>query len=135
PLTTFVVQFSKPVNLNQIAYQTYQQNAQQVLDAVFFHGADGSQIHPRLVSYDDSTFHATFLMLDNLPNGLEELHLSGSGPLGITDLAGNALSGNGDVSGDYVMPFTVALPVRGTGGAPVWPSQQNNNDLAHAQDI
>jgi hypothetical protein len=46
-------------------------------------------------------------MLDRLPNGINELHLSGSGSDGLTGLGGNPLAGN-DASGDYVVSFAVA---------------------------
>jgi hypothetical protein len=52
-------------------------------------------------------------MLDGLPNGSYELHLSGPG--GLTDLGGNPLVGN-DPSGDYVIPFSVQGPDRGISG-------------------
>jgi hypothetical protein len=65
------------------------------------------------MGYDSATNTATFLMLDGLPVGPSVLRVSGAN--GVTDLFGNPLAGN--PTGDYVVPFTVGGPVRGTGGA------------------
>lgn len=127
PPTQVVVQFSEPVNLQQLAYQQDQQHAANELGAVFIQGADGNKYYPRLSSYDPNTDTATFLMLDALPNGANQLHLSG--PLGLADLAGNPLAGN-DPSGDYVVRFTVNGPPRGTSGAPLTWTFSNPSDSA-----
>jgi hypothetical protein len=133
PPTQLTVRFSEPVNLQQLTYETYQQSTQTELAAVYVQAADGTQYHPRLVSYDANTNEATFLMLDGLANGPYELHLSGAGPLGVADLAGNPLVGN-DPSGDYVVHFTVTGPARGTNGNPLlWTGQGPNDTLAQAQ--
>jgi hypothetical protein len=124
PPTHLFVRFDEPVNLQQLAYTAYQA-AQQTpgpspdqLDAVFVRGADGTLYYPRLQSYDRAAGQADFLMLDALPNGAYELHLSGAA--GLTDFAGNPLAGN-DRSGDYVIRFTLNGPARGTAGNPqVW---------------
>jgi hypothetical protein len=135
PPTQLVVQFSKPVNLEQLAYQTFQLKSSSEVDAVFVQGADGKKYYPRLVSYDPLSNRATFLMLDGLANGKYQLHLSGSGPLGLADLAGNPLVGN-DPSGDHVVHFTVAGAPRGTSGNPLlWLDYEPNNDPAHAQPL
>ncbi len=132
PPTYVSVQFSVPVNLQQLAYQAGQQN-QTAVNAIFVQGADGVQYYPRLESYDPLTNQATFLMLDALPNGINQLHLSG--PLGLTDLAGNPLSRN-DPSGDYVVRFTVNGPPRGTAGNPLlWSDQEPNNTFSQAQNL
>src|SRR5262249_53101489 len=60
-----------------------------------------------LQSYDPVSNEARFLMLDRLPNGVNELHLSGGA--GLTGLGGRPLVGN-DFSGDYVVSFVLADP-------------------------
>jgi hypothetical protein len=135
PPTQLVVQFSKPVNLEQLVYQTFRQRSSSELDAVFVQGAGGKKYYPRLIAYDRATNQATFLMLDGLANGWYQLHVSGSGPLGVTDFAGNPVVGN-SLSGDYVVSFAVSGPARGTNGNPLlWLDQEPNNDLAHAQAL
>jgi hypothetical protein len=110
PPAYLTVQFDAPVDLQQLAFQAYQRAHQGVLASVFVRGADGTVYSPRLRSYDPASGTATFLMLDRLPVGAYQLHLSGA--LGLTDFAGNPLAGN-DPGGDYVTPFTVT----GTGVA------------------
>lgn len=103
------VQFSELVNLQQLAYSAYLQVGDNTVRAVFVQGADGRRYFPRLQSYDTTTGVARFLMLDGLPNGEAELHVSGA--LGITDLAGNRLTSN-DPSDDFVARFTIADATR-----------------------
>jgi hypothetical protein len=147
PPTFFDVQFSAPVNLQQLLFQTGQTNpTASGLDAVFVtvpatQNSTAAVYHPRLLDYNPVTGLARFLMLDAVANGpylgqqVPQLHLSGAGPLGITDLAGNPLTGN-DPSGDYVVPFTVSGPARGTGKNPLlWMSQEPNNSRAGAQSL
>ena len=72
-------------------------------------------------------------MLDRLPNGVNELHLSGSGPTGLTGLGGNPLIGN-DPSGDYVVSFIVADAA--VPADPLNRSQDTpNNSPGTAQDL
>ncbi len=131
PPTHLVVRFSEPVNLQQLAHQQYQETAAAELPAVFIKAADGRIYYPRLLNYDLETGEATFILLDGLPNGENQLHLSG--PLGLADLAGNRLVGN-DVSGDCVVRFTIDGPTRGSDGNPlVWSAQEPNDDLQHPQ--
>src|SRR5207249_3964852 len=107
PPTQLTVTFSEPVNLEQLASQTPPGNPPATLAAVYVHGADNKSYYARLVDYNMTTNQATFLMLDALPNGVNELHLSGS--LGLTDIAGNPLAGSdpNHPAGDYVVSFTV----------------------------
>ncbi len=105
--THLTVQFNEPVNLQELAFQAYQRARQGSLSSVYVRGADGVLYYPRLQSFDPATGQATFLMLDRLPPGTYDLHLSG--PQGLTDLAGNPLLGN-DPGGDYVTHFTVGGP-------------------------
>jgi hypothetical protein len=120
PPTSLTVRFDGPVNLQQLAFRAYQQAQQGIMTSVYVQGPDGVQYYPRLQSFDPATSQATFLMLDRLPVGSYELHLSGR--LGLADLAGNQLVGN-DPGGDYVVPFTVS----GTGvpaqAAPAGPQE------------
>jgi hypothetical protein len=133
PPTQVVVHFSEPVNLQQLAYEQDQQNASGGLAAVFIQGADGNPYYPRFQSYDPDTGQATFLMLDALPSGVNQLHLSG--PLGLTDLAGNPLAGN-DLSGDYVVRFTVPDYQRGSPGQPLtWQFTDPSHDPANPQPV
>jgi hypothetical protein len=144
PPTVFDVQFNEPVNLQQLAYQAYLQNPAETLGAVYVtvpptaQNANVQTFHARLLSYDPVTGLAQFLMLDAVPNGpyaqgqTPALHLSGAGPDGITDVAGNPLAGGGEV----VVPFTVSGPPRGTGTNPLhWTEQEPNNSLASAQPL
>ncbi len=103
--THLSLQFSEVVNLQQLAYKAFLQVGDSTVSAVFIQGADGTQYFPRFQSYDATTGTARFLMLDGLPNGEFELHLSGA--LDLTDLAGNPLVGN-DAGGDFIARFTVA---------------------------
>jgi methionine-rich copper-binding protein CopC len=111
--TQFTVKFSEPVNLQQLAYQTFEATYSPVLPQVFIEGADGTRYDVNLAGFDRATNTATFQMLDGLPNGQYTLHLSG--PAGLTDFAGNPLVGNAP-SGDDVIPFTVQGPDRGLSG-------------------
>ncbi len=132
PPTTFTVQFSEPVNLPQLLYLAGQQTSTTNISAVYVLGSDGKSLYPRMVSYDASTNTATFLMLDPVPNGAAELHLSGPG--GLTDLAGQALVGSPDAAGDYVVPFTVNGPARGSVGDPLtWVGGRSGDSAAAPQ--
>jgi hypothetical protein len=106
PLTGFMVHFSEPVNLQQLAYRNDQLGTTAQAQPVYLRGPEGERVYPRLVQVDETGKHAQFVLLDRLTNGVWELHLSGA--LGLTDLSGNALVGNPDASGDYIVPFTVA---------------------------
>jgi len=131
---TLSVQFDEPVNLQQLAFEAYQQTATGQLGAVYIEAEDGTQYFPRLQSYDAATHQATFLLLAALPNGAYAWHLSG--PKGLTDLGGNALVGNDQASGDYLVHFTVEAPPRGTPGEPtLWNAQEPNDTLAQPQVI
>lgn len=103
--THLSLQFSEPVNVQQLANAAFTSVGQNAVSAVFIEAADGTRYFPRFESYDTATETAQFLMLDGLPNGEFELHVSGG--LGLTDLAGNPIVGN-DASGDFVTRFTVA---------------------------
>jgi hypothetical protein len=132
PPTTFTVQFSEPVNLPQLLYQAGQQTNTTDIPAVYVLGPDGVSYYPRMVSYNASTNVATFLMLDAVPNGPAELHLSG--PAGLTDLAGQPLVGSPDAAGDCVVPFTVDGPARGSPGDPLlWSGGQAGDSAAAPQ--
>jgi hypothetical protein len=133
PPTQLTVQFSEPVNLQQLTFTAYQQTNQNSLNAAYIQAADGTKYFPRLVSYDSTTNTASFLMLDRLPNGTYSLHLSGK--LGLTDFAGNALVGN-DPSGDYVTTFTVNGPPSGANGNSLqFTAQEPNDSIAQPQDL
>jgi methionine-rich copper-binding protein CopC len=111
--TQLTVQFSGPINLQQLAYQTYKTSGQSTLSQVYIEGSDGTKYYPRFLSYDRVSNQAMFQMLDGLINGQYTLHLSGPG--GLTDLAGNPLVSN-DPSGDDVIPFQVEGPDLGISG-------------------
>jgi methionine-rich copper-binding protein CopC len=109
PPTELTVQFSEPVNLQQLAAAAYQPAGPGVLSPVYVEGPGGATYFPRFESFDPNTNQARFLMLDRLTPGAWALHLSGR--QGLTDLAGNPLVGN-DASGDFVVRFSVnAAPV------------------------
>ncbi len=133
PPTQLLVQFSEPVNLQQAGFDAYLQNSQSAIASVYVLGADGTKYFPRLDSIDPATNTATFLMLDALPNGSYELHLSGTG--GLTDLGGNPLIGN-NPGGDYVVHFAVSGHVRGSATGPLaWSAQEPTGGDGAAQDL
>jgi hypothetical protein len=133
PPGRLVVQFSEEVNVQQLAYGAFLQTQQSQVNAFYVRGADGVDYFPRLEAYDRAAHVATFVLLDALPNGVNEFRLSG--PLGLTDLAGNPLIGN-DPTGDYVMRITVHAPIRGTSGDPLqWSGQEPNDDPLQPQDL
>jgi methionine-rich copper-binding protein CopC len=111
--TELTVDFSGPINIQQLAYEAFESRAQATLTQVFVVGPDGTKYYPRFASYNRATNGATFLMLDGLANGSYDLHLSGTG--GLTDLGGNPIAGN-DASGDFVIPFQVMGPERAIAG-------------------
>ncbi len=132
--TQLSVQFSKPMNLLALANQAFQQTTQSTITSVYvLRPSDGQKFFPRVQPFDPNTNTVPFLMLDDLPNGTYELHLSG--PQGLTDFAGNALAGNSP-SGDYVVTFRVQAPAVGVNGDPLQRvDQEPNADAAHAQDL
>jgi hypothetical protein len=140
PPTQLTVQFSKPVALEQLAYEAYLQTLQQQgqstpvvtnpLSGLYVLGADGKPYYPQLVSYDQTTNQATFLLLDRLPAGVNAFHL----PSSLTDLAGNPLMGN-DPSGDYVIRFTIQGKSGGQVGDPRLLSYQAPNSADSPQDL
>ncbi|MFM9960259.1 MAG: DVUA0089 family protein [Planctomycetaceae bacterium] len=103
--TQLNLQFSEPVNVQQLANSAFTSVSPNTIRAVFIEGTDGTRYFPRLQSYDTATETARFLLLDRLPNGDFELHVSGGA--GLSDFAGNAIVGN-DASGDFVTRFTVS---------------------------
>ena len=133
PPTNFVVQFTEPVNLQQLAFNAFQQTASNDLNAVFIQSADGTKFFPRMQSYDPISGKASFLMLDALPDGDYQLHFSGA--LGITDLANWPLIGN-DFTGDFVVRFSVQGSVRGHNGDPLtWITTDANDSVDAPQNL
>ena len=127
------VTFDEPVNVAQLAFETFQTSFQDTVSAIYIEGADGTPYFPRFLSYDGTTNQATFYLLDPLPDGDYFLHLSG--PAGLADLGGNPLVAN-DPSGDFVVAFTVAASDRGDAGDPLSRTDQEpNDDLQHPQDL
>lgn len=114
--TALSVTFSAPVNLRQLAFQAYQTDSQSSLAAVYVLGSDGTKYFPRLDSFDAATDTARFLMLDALPDGKYEFHLSGAA--GLTGPAGDPLAGN-TPGGDEVVSFAVKGGPRGDHGDPL----------------
>jgi hypothetical protein len=136
PPTQLTVRFNEPVNLSLLAFEAYQHNPGSDPTAVFIQGSGGTRYYPRLTGFDPVTNEAMFLMLDGLPNGAYELHLSGKA--GLADFAGNALVGNdpADPSGDYVVRFTVGGAPRGVNGNPhTWADRESNNTPPNAQSL
>ncbi len=127
--TRLTVRFSESVNLDWLANQAFRQTSDLAVAPVFLTAPGAAVYYPRLESYDDATHEAVFLMLDRLPNGAYQLHLSG--PRGLTDFAGNPVVGN-SASGDFVTTFTVNGP-----SAPplVWTDQEPNDDVLSPQDL
>jgi hypothetical protein len=136
PPTHLVVQFDEAVNLFALAHQAFTQTSQSTLNAVYVQGADGAIYFPRLNSYDTATNQAVFLMLDALPNGTYELHVSGA--QGLTDLAGNPLEGNqADPAADYVLRFSVdgVARVFNANQQLTFSVQEPNESASQAQDL
>src|SRR5262249_19630475 len=78
PPTQLTVGFDDPVNIPQLALQTYQVQDPGNASGFYIEAADGTtKSFPRFVSYDSQTNEATFVMLDGLPNGHYELHITG----------------------------------------------------------
>ena len=131
--TQLTVTFDRPVNLIALANQadSGSTTSEPTIPGVFIVEPNGQRVYPGLLSYDAATNQATFLMLDRLPNGVNQLHLSGAN--GLTGLGGNPLVGN-DPSGDYVVSFTVADPA-----APADPLNRTENSssagTAAGQDL
>ena len=122
------------MNIAELATQTFQVVTQGTISAIYIEADDGTVYDiPRLESYDAATDTATFVLLDALPDGDYQLHLSGAD--GLADLGGNPLVGN-DPGGDYVVPFTVDAPPRGDGGNPLeWSDQASNDQTSDPQDL
>ncbi len=134
PPSSFTVQFDRPVNIQQLAAGSPTGNAE--MGAVFVQDAAGNNYYPTFVSYAAATNQASFMFMNALPDGSYTLHFSGS--QGLTDLAGDPLVGSDptDPTADYVVPFTVAAPPRGSLGNPTaWLSQDPNNSLAAPQVV
>ena len=108
--TQITVQFSEDVDLQDLAFRSFEQTSQASIAAVYIVGPDGTRYSPRLESYDSMTHTATFELLDELAGGTFTLHLSGA--LGLTDFGGNPLVGNSG-SGDFTTSFTVTAPAIG----------------------
>lgn len=131
--TALSIQFSETVNAQLLAYLESQETGDTTARPVFVRGVDGTRYFPRLQSFDAGSHIAQFLMLDALPNGAFELHVSGA--LGLTDLAGLPVAGN-DPSGDFVTRFSVAGTPRGSAAGPtVWNNTPANDSLESAQDL
>jgi hypothetical protein len=132
PPVEFAVKFSEPVNLPQLAQQTFLAHGSS-LDAVYVeNAADGTRYYPHLASYDDATNTATFLLVNRLTPGDYRLHLSGSDPTGgITDLGGNPLAGNepAGLGSDFGFNFSI----NGTG--PGLNITEGPNDAQYPQDL
>src|SRR5262249_42600169 len=130
--TELTVQFDAPLNLAQLVSTEFERDQTSGVPAVFIRSAGGKVYYPRLVSLDTVTHRATFLMVDALPDGAYELHLSGAH--GLTDLGGTPLGGN-DPSGDYLVRFQV----QGSGRTEADPSPIRHSsgaqDPDHPQDL
>src|SRR5262249_45341388 len=61
PPTELLVQFSEPVDLQQLAYQAIGQTPDGSLASVYVQSADGQRYYPRLTSFDDISNQAHFL--------------------------------------------------------------------------
>lgn len=133
PPTQLVVRFDATMNIPQVAFQTYQKTSQETISSIFIVDSMGTRYFPRFLVYDDTNHLAQFRMIDALPNGLYELHLSGKE--GLKDLAGNPVVGN-DLSGDFVVRFTVNGPTRGVNGnTQLRIDQEPNDSQDQAQDL
>jgi hypothetical protein len=131
--TQVVITFDQPMDLADLALQSYMDTYENYVSGIFIEGSDGTIYVPRFDSYNSDTNQATFDMLQGLPNGQYELHISGVN--GVSDVFGSPIAGN-DPSGDYVIPFAVDVAPRGDGGNPrTWIDQEPNDGVGQAQDI
>jgi Bacterial Ig-like domain len=124
--TQITVQFSEDVNLQNLAFRSFEQTSQSSIPAVYIVGPDGTRYYPQLESYDSMTHTATFGLLDELAGGTFTLHLSGA--LGLTDFGGNPLVGNSP-GGDFTTSFTVTAPIVGTTIASTEPNDVTPQNL------
>jgi hypothetical protein len=108
PPTHLVVDFSEQVNLQELSSRDRETSPRRSTS-----WARRDRYFPRLVSYDNATHRATFVMLDGLANGTYEFHLSGAH--GLTDGVGQSPRRQRP-EGDYVLRFTVEGPGRGLQG-------------------
>jgi hypothetical protein len=127
PPSQINVTFSEPVSLLQLLQGTYLETGDTAMQAAYIAGPNG-QYFLRLESMDDGGREADFILYDRLPAGSYQLHLSGAA--GLTDLAGNPLTGN-QPGGDFVIPFAVVGPTLGTWREDVEP----NDSPAQAQGL
>lgn len=133
PPTHLTVQFSEQVNAQVLAYLESQEAGDTTARPVFVLGSDGTRYVPRLQSYEPRSGVAQFLMLDALPSGTFELHVSG--PEGLTDLAGLPIQAN-DPSGDFVTRFAVTGTTRGSDAGPTtWLNAEVNDSVETAQNL
>lgn len=109
--TELTVTFSEFIDLTQQAFYAFQRTSQSTLSGIYIQNDLGQKFFPRLTSFDATHFTAQFLMLDRLPAGSYQLHLSGEQEL--TNLVGEPLVGNTE-AGDYVISFTVTEPSAGS---------------------
>ncbi len=131
--THLTVQFSESMSLQELAFRAFEQPEFGTVSAAFIRSADGTEFYPRLESYDATNCAASFVLLDGLPSGHYEWHLSGA--RGLTDLAGLPLVGNAD-DGDFVVGFDVESSPRGREGDPLnYLAIEPNDDLETPQDL
>lgn len=129
----FTVQFDQYMNLTGPAFVAFHQTSQSSVPGIFITDAQGNKYFPRLQDFDATTFQARFSMVDRLPHGPYQLHLSGS--QGVTNLAGSPLVGNSP-SGDFVVRFVVLPNPVGTNGNPhLWTHDRLTDLIPAAQDL
>jgi hypothetical protein len=127
PPSRLTVTFDSHVNVATLANQAFNATSESTVSGVFLVGPDDQRYFPRLESYSVATHQAEFLLLDRLPNGINELHLSGAH--GLTAFGGVRLAGN-DASGDYVLAFAVDDPT-----APSDPLNRSGDASATPSDV
>jgi hypothetical protein len=139
PPATFTVVFDHPVNVQQLSFEAFRTFFDSSLASVVIIGSDSQTYFPRLQSYDPETNQATFILLEPLPLGSAELHLSGypsGGAPGLADLGGNPLVGNqADPEGDTIVHFTVGGAAHDTLGGQLHFDAQKDDSLASPQDL
>src|SRR5262249_54742109 len=119
--------------LTGLSAASYQSMGQSVVPGVFITDGHGHTYNPGSIGFDPSTFEAHFQMMQRLPAGNYELHLSGS--QGLTNLTGAPLVGNSS-SGDYVVHFSVDRNDAGTNGDPtLWTHDPRNDQDGVAQHL
>lgn len=131
--TELSVSFNEYINLTGLAFAAFQATSESTVAGVFIKGPNGNTYFPRLTAFDADDLEAHLQLLDRLPAGEYELHLSGS--QGLTNVVGAPLIGN-TPNGDYVVKFSVDTADAGTDGNPrTWTHATETDPATEPQQL